>query len=261
MERLCLAWLLLARLAMVSLAVAPGPAAAASVDLALVLAVDASGSIDAGEYRLQREGYAAAIADARVLRAIRSGRHQAIAVAFVEWGSPGAPKLIIDWTRIDGPETAAAFAAAVIAAPRQPQSYNAIGDAVDLAVTLIRANPFAAERAVIDVSGDGPDMRGVRPAPLARDEAVAAGITINALVIDEGRMVGGPGGEPLAQYYAREIIGGPGAFVHVAKGYPAFAAAILTKLVREIAGEDVPADTRLAADGTPARSTPDGRPR
>lgn len=234
------------------LALAGGPAAAAdAVDLKLVLAVDASGSIDAEEFRLQREGYAAAITDPRVLRAIGSGRYRAIAIAFVEWGSPGAPKLIIDWTRIDSPETAASFAATVLATPRQPQSYNAIGDAIDLAVTLIRADGAAAERAVIDVSGDGPDLRSVRPAAVARAEAVAAGITINALVIDEGRTVGGPGGEPLAEYYAREIIGGPGAFVQVARGYPAFAGAILSKLVREVAGGEDDKDRLLAADGLP----------
>lgn len=221
------------------------------VDVALVLSVDASGSIDPDEFQLQKEGIAQAVAAPEVQAAIQSGSHGRIAIAYVEWGSPGGARTMVDWMLVGGAEDAAAFGGAVLAAPRSPQSYNAIGDAIDLAVTLIRADGAAAERAVIDVSGDGPDLRSVRPAAVARAEAVAAGITINALVIDEGRTVGGPGGEPLAEYYAREIIGGPGAFVQVARGYPAFAGAILSKLVREVAGGEDDKDRLLAADGLP----------
>ena len=60
----------------VGLALAMPPVATDAVepvDLELVLAADGSGSIDAGELRPRREGYAAAITDPRVLAAIRSG--------------------------------------------------------------------------------------------------------------------------------------------------------------------------------------------
>lgn len=57
-----------------------GPAAADKVDLLLVLAVDASGSVDHVRFELQKQGYVAAFRNPRVLRAIRSGANQAIAV-------------------------------------------------------------------------------------------------------------------------------------------------------------------------------------
>ena len=80
---------------------------------------------------------------------------------------------------------------------------------------------------MIDVSGDGSNNRG-RPANLARDEAVAAGIGINGLPILAL--------EPdLDRYYYENVIGGPGAFVVAAQSYETFADAILKKLITEIA--------------------------
>ncbi|MGD9741241.1 MAG: DUF1194 domain-containing protein, partial [Dongiaceae bacterium] len=71
---------------MAALAGAAAPAAAAEpVDLELVLAGDASGSIDNAEMRMQRQGYAAAITDPEVLTAISYGEIGAIAVAYIEW--------------------------------------------------------------------------------------------------------------------------------------------------------------------------------
>ena len=125
----------------------------------------------------------------------------------------------------------------MLTAPRSPQSYNALGDAINHAMGLIRTAPFRGERAVIDVSGDGPDNRSLVPAPLARDEAVRAGITINALaVVKEGSSVA-ERGERLVASYQRDVIGGPGAFVVVARNYPDFAQAIFNKMIREVAGE------------------------
>lgn len=222
----------------------PGmPARAATVDLLLVLCMDASGSIDPAEFELQRRGYAEALTDARILDAIRGGPHGAIAVAFVEWGSPEGAATVVPWTVVRDRASAEALAAALLAAPRSPQSYNAIGDAIDHSRRLLQAAPHDARRRVIDLSGDGPDLRSARPVARARDEAVAAGITINALAIVETG-VGGRRGETLELHYEQEVIGGPGAFVVVAQGRPSFARAIRTKLVREVAGLDGP--TRVA---------------
>ena len=232
-----------------------GAARAQQIDLLLALCVDASGSIDPEEFRLQREGYARALADPRVLGAIRSGQAGAIAVAFIEWGTPGAPVTVLNWTVIKDQVTAGAFAERLLAEPRRPQSYNAIGDAIVHAATMIHAAPMKAQRAVIDVSGDGPDLRSLIPAQAARDKAVKDGITINALAIYNPGSSTAMGREPLDLYYERAVIGGPGAFVIVAQDYKHFAEAILNKLVREIAQAPArgpaPAQTRTAATQGP----------
>lgn len=225
------------------------PAAAQDVDLLLVLAVDASGSIDPGEFELQRRGYADALSDARVLSAIRSGQRKAIGVAMVEWGSPGAAATVVDWHRISDEASAAQLSRAVIDAPRSMQSYNAIGDGIDRAVEMLRTAPMSAREKVIDVSGDGPDMRSRKPARIARDEAVAAGITINALAIYSPEGAVAFGREALDIAYERDVIGGPGAFVMTARDRREFASAILAKLVREIAG--LPGPRRYAAGDIP----------
>ncbi len=225
------------------LAAAPLPARAETVDLLLVLCMDASGSIDADEFELQRRGYAEALTDARILDAVRGGPLGAIAVAFVEWGAPQGAATVVPWMVVRDRASAEAVAAALIGAPRAPQSYNAIGDAIDHARRLLEMAPHQARRRVIDLSGDGPDLRSVKPASRARDEAVAAGITINALAIVETG-VGGSRSETLEQHYEHEVIGGPGAFVVVAQGRPSFARAIRAKLVREVAGR--PGPTRVA---------------
>ena len=223
-------------------------ARAQTVDLLLVLCVDASGSIDPEEFRFQREGYAAAIRDPRIVRAMTDGPNRAAALAFVEWGTPGGAMTAVGWGRIHDQASAEAYAERVLAAPRSPQSYNALGDAIHHATGLIRSAPFRSERAVIDVSGDGPDNRSLVPAPEARDEAVAMGITINALaVVKEGSTVA-ERGERLVQSYTRDVIGGPGAFVVVARDYPDFAQAIFNKMIREVAGG---AAALQAAEATP----------
>jgi hypothetical protein len=205
-------------------------ARAESVDLLLVLAVDASGSIDEAEFRLQREGYAEALSSPRFLAAVRSGPVGAVAVAMVEWGAPGAAATVVPWMRVGDLASAEALAVAVLAAPRSAQSWNAIGDAIDHSAALIRAAPFRTDRAVIDLSGDGPDMRSLNPVGAARASAAAAGITVNALAIR-----GAEARVNLEQYYEREVIAGPSAFVATAKDRRELTPALLAKLVREIA--------------------------
>lgn len=205
------------------------PARAADpVDVALVLAADASGSIDADEYRLQKEGIAEAVADARVLAGIRSSPLGRIALAYVEWGAPAGAVTMVGWMVVRDAASAAAFGRAVLAAPRSVQSWNAIGDAIGHCAGLIAACPYEATRQVIDISGDAGDMRSTVPAPIARDAAVAMGIVINALAIVEGR-------SGLVAHYEASVIGGPGAFVEAAPTRADFTAALRRKLIREIA--------------------------
>ncbi len=212
----------------------PAAAQGGDVDMLLVLLNDGSGSIDADEYRLQREGTAAALERPEILQAIARLPTRSIAVAYGEWGSPGEPQIIVPWMRIATAEDADRFSDLLVAAPRRYQSYNAIGDGLTVATDLIRDAPFRATRAKIDIAGDGPDMRGLIPAAVARDRAVAAGITINALAIQsEGS---GPAMRltNLRAHYEEHVIGGPGAFVATARDRIDFAYAIFNKMVREL---------------------------
>jgi hypothetical protein len=208
----------------------PAPAQR-DVDLQLVLAIDASGSVDAIRFELQKRGYVAAFRHARVLQAIRSGANRAIAATMVQWTGPTLQVQVVGWSKIGEEQGAAAFAAAIEGAPRQLfGGGTSISGAIDHGSTLFAKSPFRAGRRVIDVSGDGSNNRG-RPVNLARDDAVAAGIGINGLPILAL--------EPdLDRYYYDNVIGGPGAFVVAAQSYETFADAILKKLITEIAARE-----------------------
>jgi hypothetical protein len=201
------------------------------LDVLLVLAMDASGSIREDEFRLQREGYAEALTHPAVLAAIGSRRRGAIGVAVIEWGTPGGSQVIVDWTRVSGAASAQALGQAILDAPRTAQSWNAIGDAIHHASHLLREGPFRGKQLVIDVSGDGPDINSFRAAPVARDIVVQRGMVVNALAIGTRPVRG----ETLEENYRREVIGGAGAFVVTAEGRHDIARALRAKLVREIA--------------------------
>lgn len=214
-------------------------AAAEGADLLLVLAADVSRSVDYQKFQLQREGYASAMMDPRVIEAIRSGPHGRIAVSFVEWSGFGAQKTVIGWTTISDEASARAFGSLVLEAPRSFADRTSISGAIDFSVQQIEAAPYSAGRRVIDVSGDGTNNAG-RDIDLARNDAIAKGIVINGLVILSERPIpwnpehtNPPGG--LANYFRDHVIGGPGAFVMVAEDFKSFGRALTNKLVAEIA--------------------------
>lgn len=214
---------------------------AESVDLLLVLAADVSRSVDEEEFNMQRKGYAAAMTDPRVLRAIAGGRHHAIAIAFLEWSGADEQNVVVDWTVVRDEEGAAGIAATMLTAPRSYIGRTSISGAIDFSVQRLDAAPAQSDRRVIDVSGDGTSNSG-RSITEARDEAVAAGITINALAIVNNRSSPGyafhtqpPGGLP--RYFDENVIGGPGAFLISVEDFHSFADAITRKLVAEIAGQ------------------------
>jgi hypothetical protein len=209
------------------------------VDLLLVLAADVSRSVDQPKFQLQREGYAAAIADKRVLEAITGGRNRRIAVTFVEWSGISSQKVLIDWTVIDDADAARKFGDQLIELPRSFAERTSISGGIDFSMALLNRSPYQAARRTIDVSGDGTNNSG-RDITLARDEAIAAGVTINGLVILSERPMpwnpehtNPPGG--LAEYYRNNVVGGPGAFVVVAENFNSFGQAIVKKLIAEIA--------------------------
>jgi hypothetical protein len=204
------------------------------VDLQLVLAVDASGSVNNERFELQKHGYAEAFRSPHVLQAIQSGAGQAIAVTMVQWTGPALHEQVIGWTFIHDAASAGAFAATIDATPRRLfGGGTSISGAIDYAMTLFPRSTYRGTRRIIDISGDGANNRG-RPATEARDDAVAQGVSINALPILTL--------EPdLDDFYRDNVIGGPGAFVIVVHSYDEFAAAILHKLVTEIAAVLTPA--------------------
>jgi Protein of unknown function (DUF1194) len=217
----------------------PVALAAERVDLLLAFAADVSRSVDAAKFRLQRDGYVAAINDPRVIDAIRSSGTRRIAVCFIEWSGATSQKLVIDWTAIGDAETARRFSDGIVEAPRSFADRTSISAGIDFAVQQLERAPFDSVRRAIDVSGDGTNNSG-RDVTAARDEAVAKGITINGLVIlSETPLAWNPehtnppGG--LAEYYKRNVIGGPGAFVMTAQNFESFGQAIVNKLIGEIA--------------------------
>jgi hypothetical protein len=230
---------------LVVMALSAAPVRAAEpVDLLLVLAADVSRSVDADKFKLQREGYAAAISDRRVLDAIAAGRNHRIAVMFLEWSGVGNQKVVIDWTPIDGPKAAQGFGDRLIELSRSFADRTSISGGIDFAVAQFEHAPFTAERHTIDVSGDGTNNAG-RDVRQARDEALALGITINGLVILSERPLpwnpehtNPPGG--LANYYRVNVVGGPGSFVLEAKDFNSFGQAIVKKMIAEIADATPP---------------------
>jgi Protein of unknown function (DUF1194) len=216
------------------------PLHAQEVDLELVLLADASGSITQEEIDFQRESTATAITDPAVIEAIQNTLTGSIAVTYVEWAANQAT--VAPWTIIDGPETAEAFAAALLGPPRLAEGRNAIGNALLEGRRLIETNDIQSLRQVIDFSGDSTGNFSGVGIEAARDEVVAAGIVINGLpILDDG-----PDDTLLAEYEAR-IIGGPGAFAIPALGRDDFVSALRRKLILEIAGTSLGAATLTTA--------------
>jgi Protein of unknown function (DUF1194) len=199
------------------------------VALALVLAVDASGSVSNDRFELQKQGYAAAFRNRQVLNSIRSLTTQSIAVTMMQWTGPELHVQTVDWTLAKDEASVKALADAIEGSKRQLfGGGTSISGAIDYSRILLITSPFLGIRRVIDISGDGANNRG-RAVTLARDEAVRDGISINGLPILAL--------EPdLDRYYYDNVIGGPGAFMVPAKNYDTFADAILKKLITEIAG-------------------------
>lgn len=230
------------------------------VDLELVIAVDVSGSIDAEEARLQRDGYVGAFVDAEVIGAITGGMLGRIAVTYIEWAGARHTRIVADWTLIDSAASARALSASLAEAPIETELWTSISHAIEVAIPKFAGNGFEGTRKVIDISGDGPNNQGGMVTNF-RDRAVAAGITINGLPIVNDRA--GPWGWPplpdLDLYYAACVIGGNGAFYVVANDFADFARAVRQKLLLEIAGrvsDDDPERIFKTAAREPERKAP-----
>lgn len=205
------------------------------VDVELVLAVDVSYSMDMDELALQREGYALAVTSKEFLQALKTGPTGKVAVTYFEWAAAGDQKIVVPWRVIDGPESAGALAEEILKAPLRRASRTSISGAINFAMPLFEANDYQGLRRVIDISGDGPNNNG-EPVTVARDAALAKGVTINGLpIMSKETNYATMDIENLDIYYEDCVIGGAGSFVVPIKTKEKFKEAIRTKLVMEVA--------------------------
>ena len=198
-----------------------------SVDLALLLAVDCSSSVDAGDYHLQMFGIAEALRQPSVLDAIQSGAEQRIAFSLVHWSTRLSQHIIIKWRQLATQDDMVQTAAEIEMAERQWQiGGTGLAAAIDFSVALHAKLPTTTKRRVIDISGDGED-NDEGDVAFSRKVAIAQGITINGLPILDGSRT-------IEAYYRYRVIGGPGSFVVPAANSKAFGEAMEQKLLREI---------------------------
>lgn len=209
-------------------------AVAQNIDVALVLAADVSVSMDQDKHlEIQKQGYSTSLIDQAVLQAINHGKHKTIAVTFFVWAAPYNQRVVVPWTLIRNAEDAGAFAAQVDAFDHAHSSAysrgsTAVGDALTYADKLMEAMPFAAERRVIDISGDGPSNAGTSVIR-ARDKIISKGITINGLPILSASDTS------TLPFYEDCVIGGEGSFVLPISDMEQFSNGLRAKLILEIA--------------------------
>jgi hypothetical protein len=206
------------------------------VDLALVLAIDISGSIDPDEAKLQRQGYVDAFSDPVIIKAILGGNHGRIAVAYFEWSDAWIQKLLVDWTLLDSEAAIATFAKRLSDAPITISRRTSISGAIRYAIPMYRNSPYEADRKVLDISGDGSNNDGGLVTDV-RHDALKDRIVINGLPIMNGRPnpFGFPAEDDLDKYYLHCVTGGPRSFVEVARSFEDFPRAIRKKLLQEVA--------------------------
>lgn len=205
-------------------------AAGVPVDLTLVLAVDASGSVDDSEFGLQLAGIAAGFRDSKVRGAVKSGPEGRIAVSLLVWADHQMPKDSTGWFLLTSDAEMESFASIVETFGRRQNGATGIGEGLAAALRAIDTSGFEGRRRVVDVSGDGretPAREFVVLLPQARVMAYAQGVTVNGLAITNED----PG---LLAYYQNAVQAGPGSFTLPASGYEAFAEAMRRKLLREI---------------------------
>ncbi|MFD2740357.1 DUF1194 domain-containing protein [Sulfitobacter aestuarii] len=198
------------------------PLPIAACDLALVLAVDVSGSVDHEEYRIQMDGLAAALNDGIVAEALVDQRAE---VTLIQWSGSSRQAQVVPWTGLAQPADVERLARQIVATPRRWRNFStAIGEALNLAIASFEAVPECRRR-VIDVSGDGVSNEGIAPGEL-RGLLRDAGIVVNALAIETDEA-------DLTAYFFENLIHGEGAFVITANGFEDYPAQIRRKLQRE----------------------------
>jgi hypothetical protein len=220
---------------MLTAALAPKVARAEAnldVDLALVLAVDCSFSVDATEFRLQMQGLGQAFRRPEIHDAVANGAIGKVVVSVFQWSDDRSQLIVVPWTIIDGPQSALALADILETMPRRlAEGGTSISSAMRFAAAMLEAAPFTTPRRVMDISSDGRNNIGIAT-DRVRNEIARRNITINGLVIINEWPT-------LDKYFEQQVVGGPAHFVMVANDYIAYAEAIYRKLLREITGPGI----------------------
>lgn len=204
----------------ISLALSTFPAKACQV--ALLLAVDVSQSIDVGEYKIQTDGLADALLDASVAEALIQGN---VALSVVQWSGPDSQDMTIPWTRMTSETDIRLFAQRARLMPRVYQMSNtAVGELIRFSLNQFKDVADCA-RHVIDISGDGNDNASTGPEQ-ARRSAELQGVQINALAIEWI-------GDSITNFYRRSVIT-QGGFVMTARGHEDYAETLRRKITREV---------------------------
>ena len=196
---------------------------AQACDLALVLAVDVSGSVDTEEYRIQMDGLAEALRDPIVSEALVRAEAQ---LMLVQWTGATRQTVTLPWRAMTNFVAVEDFAADVAADTRVWRNYStAVGEALNFSMQQFD-QVAGCRRHLIDLSGDGRSNEGV--SPQGQHMALrAAGVTVNAIAIEES--------EPdLTAYFFENVIVGEGAFVETAADFDDYPEKIRRKLLREI---------------------------
>ena len=212
--------------ALLGMAVENRGLAAGPPDLALVLAIDCSDSVSAEDYRLELDGLADALTDPDVIAAARAGPGGSTAIAAIQWSDMDVQSVVIPWTSLSGASSAEALAQRIRDLPRDISGYTSISGAILAATKLLDSFSGQSTRRVIDTISDGVNNDGARP-EVARDQALAQGLTINGLAILSEVPY-------LDDYFRNHVIEGPGSFVLKAEGYRDFHVAMKRKLLREM---------------------------
>jgi len=192
-------------------------------EVALMLAVDISGSVDQEEYQVQMEGLAAGLTDRTIMAALVDGK---VELALMQWTGSGRQSVVINWTTMADEEAVSRFAVQIVTEPRIWRDYStAIGEAMALSLDYFAIVP-ECKRRVIDISGDGPSNEGRLPSAVW-DDLKAANVTVNALVIEESV-------QGLTDYFENEVIFGQDAFAVTANTFDDYPEQIIRKLFREL---------------------------
>ena len=217
------------------LLVLAAPPAQAACRQALALGLDISGSVDATEYRLQREGLAQALGSNRVRAALLQQPDAPVRLTVYEWSGPAAQTVILPWTTISDAAALEAARARIRSAPRNAQDQTtALGSALLAGFAMLEAQPDCWTR-TLDLSGDGIANTGPRPQDIPASRT-PQGVTVNGLTIGTAPKPGraAADSDTLSAYFRAFVIRGPSAFVESATGFDDYATAMERKLMREL---------------------------
>lgn len=213
------------------------PAQALQCRVALLVAIDVSGSVNEAEYAQQINGLAVALNDPDVRSLILFSADAPVSFAVFEWSSRNHQYVIQPWISLDGPIALDRVITQIRSHQRVRAGLKtAMGTALDFGAAMLRQQSHCWQQ-TIDVSGDGTNNIGLAPKDVYRNPTFDR-ITVNALVVGNPANTAEDGSalspEALRRYYEAQVIHGQNAFAMIAYGYADYSRAMQRKLMREL---------------------------